>query len=165
MVDGFWGKKQEARGKRREARGEKTRSEKNNLLASCFLLLSFTVEAQGIEPWSESASGTASTCVGSASSLASGRHGTSLPDVDLRQCSFPVVEGHRSLVRIFDPMEAPRTGSCHRRCYKRARSSAYAAIARSELAGKSVPKGLSRISDLGTRRSLHPTRRSQSPPS
>ncbi len=52
------------------------------------------MEAQGIEPWSESASETASTCVGFASRLTSGRRKACLPDADLRWCSCPVVEDY-----------------------------------------------------------------------
>lgn len=122
-----------------------------------------SMEAQGIEPWSEPLSSSASTCVCSALNLAPGRHGASLPDVDLQSVSLAAEEDYRSPVRFVDPMPAPRTGPGQRRCVKRA-SSAYAASARSELAGKSFPKGLSRTSDLGTRRCLLSTRRSRSPP-
>lgn len=60
------------------------------------------MEAQGIEPWSESTSGTASTCVGLASSLASGRRKAILPDVDLLSCTLLTSEDRQSLVRIDD---------------------------------------------------------------
>src|SRR5690606_24573791 len=118
---------------------------------------SLAVEAQGIEPWSESASGTASTCVGSASSLASDRHGTSLPDVDLLRSRSRRrrTAGHQSgfSIRCKRPGRAPVIGGAA----SEPKGSTYAASARSELAGKSFPKGLSRTSDLGTRRSLLPT--------
>ncbi len=121
------------------------------------------MEAQGIEPWSESASGTASTCVGSASRLASGRHGAVLPDVDLlksrARCRRTTACQSGLSTRSRRPGRAPSSG-----VRQASVSSAYAASASSELAGKSVPKGLSRTPDLGTRRCLLPTRRSQSPP-
>ena len=52
------------------------------------------MEAQGIEPWSESASETASTCVGFAFRLTSGRREAVLPDADLLKYSCAVVEDY-----------------------------------------------------------------------
>jgi hypothetical protein len=78
------------------------------------------MEAQGIEPWSESASEMASTCVGRNSR----RHRGSVTDRPPRslspEISFRTQEHRPKPARIFDSPPAPRTGSRRRRCEKRA---------------------------------------------
>ena len=80
----------------------------------------FPMEAQGIEPWSESASETASTCVCSVSSLAWARYRANRSHVDLPRISGLTWENRQPLARIFDPKPTPRTGFGLRRSVKRA---------------------------------------------
>ena len=103
--------------KNRRGLNPSVRTEASRPLASLGVT---TMEAQGIEPWSESASGNASTCVGFDFSLISGPFEADHPETDLRWSSCPVVEDYLAIVRIFDPMPAPRTGSEQRRSVNRA---------------------------------------------
>ncbi len=122
------------------------------------------MEAQGIEPWSESASSTTSTCVGRVSYRRVGaalRPASPTPSSEKshsrRRRSAASQPGFAIRYRT------PQAGFQDRRCIKRA-SSAYAAIARLELASSVFPRCFTRCLDLGTQRYLHPTRRNRSPP-
>jgi hypothetical protein len=92
------------------------------------------VEAQGIEPWSEYASETASTCIGPISCLFAGP-ASSRPVRRSASCDSrcTVVRRRRQPARLCDTVGTPQAGFRHRRCFSEL-SSAYAASASSELA-------------------------------
>ena len=69
------------------------------------------MEAQGIEPWSEPASSTASTCVGRSLGVAPGRLSANLPETNLRESHPPrrrTAEGQPGFaIRVRRPGRAP----------------------------------------------------------
>src|SRR6185436_3144669 len=69
------------------------------------------MEAQGIEPWSEPVSSTASTCVGRCLCVAPGRSSANLPGTNLRLISPAAPEDHGRPARLCYSMPSPRTGS------------------------------------------------------
>lgn len=123
------------------------------------------MEAQGIEPWSEPASSTASTCVGRCLRVVPGRSSANLPETNLRRISPATSEDHGRPARFCYSTPTPRTGSVAEGAGSELSSASYAASAKSELAVEFFPSGFTRNLDLGTLPHLLLTRRNQSPPS
>jgi hypothetical protein len=92
------------------------------------------MEAQGIEPWSEPASGTASTCVGRGLRVAPDRSSANLPGTNLQQISPAASEARGRPVRLCYSTPTPRTGSFAEATGSELSSTSYAASAKSELA-------------------------------
>ena len=122
------------------------------------------VEAQGIEPWSECGSGTASTCVDPSSSVSPTRRGTGRFGDYLLMSRLA-----RRRTTLGQPgfairSTAPRAGSANRRCDKRAFQLSLRSQRQVIVGVWLFPSGLARDLDLGTQQFLLPTRRSRSPP-